>query len=99
MKRRLEFMPSSKSGKKLQDLEKKWSQAVAFMPNLGEGSGRAETAISGYIFKGSALFDGFFEGAGSLAVQQVLSSSQRADGQREYFLERISRVLGKMIGL
>ena len=41
---------------------------VAFTPNPRYGSRRAETAISGYIFKGSTLFDDYFEGAGSFAA-------------------------------
>ena len=72
---------------------------VAFMPNPRYGIRRAGTAISGYIFKGSTLFDDYFEGAGSFAAQQVLSGRQRVDGQREHFLERVFGALGKLIGL
>jgi hypothetical protein len=72
---------------------------VAFTPNLRYGSRRAETAISGYIFKGSALFDDYFEGAGSFAAQQVLSGRQREDGRKEHFLEKILGGIGKLIGL
>ena len=72
---------------------------VSFTPNLRYGSRPAETVISGYIFKGNALFDDYFEGAGSFAAQQVLSGRQRADGKREHFLERVFGALGKLIGL
>ena len=81
-------------GKRIKD-----GMMVVFMPNPCFGSRPAETVISGYIFKGSALFDDYPEGAGSLAAQQVLSSRQRVDGQREHFLERIFGALGKLIGL
>jgi hypothetical protein len=36
---------------------------VSFTPNLRYGSRPAETVISGYIFKGNALFDDYPEGA------------------------------------
>jgi len=72
---------------------------VAFTPNLSYGSRRAETAISGYIFKGSALFDDYFEGAGSFAAQQVMSGRQREEGKKEHFVERIFKGIGKLIGL
>ena len=72
---------------------------IAFTPNLSYGSRRAETAIAGYIFKGSSLFDDYFEGSGSFAAQQVLSGRQREDGKKEHFLERIFGALGKLIGL
>ncbi len=72
---------------------------VAFQPGLSYGSRRAETAFAGYISGQNPLFDDFFSGEGTVAVQQILSEQDRKAGKQEGIWHSLLSGIGKLFGL
>lgn len=86
--------PGDHSGKRVnQDM------TIAFQPGLEYGSRRAETAFAGYISGQNPLFDDFFSGQGTVAVQQILSEQDRKAGKQEGIWHSILSGIGKLFGL